>query len=196
MGGNQKSQQGNSGTKFEPRNSFVVLGHKAIDQTNGTSITQTGAVTQIAMPSQGLAYNQRVADRLKIDRIDFNFNLYGSTSNSVDVVRCVVIQEIGLSTGAPTITQVLQSAVTQAPFLYNVHKLFHVLYDHRFSITNTGDSLCRAVSIQIRPVIRDIQFTTGSTTPYSGQIYVLWLSSTANAVIANTYWRQWYVDSD
>lgn len=175
---------------------MVVLGHKALDQTNGTSFGNTGTVTQIAMPAQGLLYNQRVADRLRIACIDFNANLYGNTSNSVDVVRCIVLQEIGLSSGAPTISQVLQSVTTQAPLLYNVEKLFHILYDHSYAISNAGDSLCHVIRKRLLVPIRNIQFTSGSTTPYSGQIFVLWLSSTSNTCIANTYWRTWYVDSD
>lgn len=192
-GANSKRQ---TSIREEPRNSFVQLGHKAIDQTNGTSFTSTGTVTQISMPAQGLAYNQRVADRLKLARIDFNFNLYGNTGNSVDVVRCIVLQEVGQSTGAPTPAQILQTVVSQAPLLYNVEKLYHILHDHSYPISNAGDSLARAIRLQIKPRIKDIQFVTGTTTPYSGQIYVLWLSSTTNNVVANTYWRQWYVDSD
>lgn len=192
-----KRQKDNNTGSSEPMGSLVVLGHKAFDQVNGTSITSTGTVTSIGMPAQGLAYNQRVADRIKLDRIDFSFNLLGNSANNSDVVRCVVVQEIGASTGAPTITQILQSSASQSALLYNMNKLYDVLYDHSFSLTPNGDSFTRAIRLNLKPGIKGISFVAGSTTPYSGQIYVLWLSgNSTNAVIANTYWRLWFVDSD
>lgn len=196
MGGNQKSHNNGGVFTLEPHQALTITGHKVVDQSNGSSFGSTGTVTQITFPVQGIQYNQRIADRLKLSRIDFSFNLYGNTSNSVDAVRCIVLQEIGQSTGAPTPAQVLQTVVSQSPLLYNVDKLFHILYDRRFSISNAGDSLVHAVNVHIKPVIKDIQFVAGSTTAYSGQLYVLWLSSTSNACIANTYWRQWFIDND
>jgi hypothetical protein len=198
MGGNQKSQNKRSNFTHEPHHALSMSGHKVIDQTNGTTFGSTGTVTQIAFPGQGIAYNQRIADRLKLARIDFSFNLYGNSGNSVDSVRCIVLQEIGLTAGAPTPSQVLQSVATQSPLLYNVEKLYHILWDQRYSLSSNGDSQSRAINVHINPVVKDIQFQTGSTTAYSGQLFVLWLSaaSTTNTCIANTYWRQWFVDND
>lgn len=197
-GGNRKRLINNNRDQFEePIPTHIPFGNKMKDVTLvGTLVNTTGVTTVVDVPSQGVTYTQRVADRCYLNRLDINFNIFNNGVNTNDVLRFIVLQEIGQSTGPPIGTVFLQANTSYSPLLYNAGKLFHILLDQSIGIASNSNSSVKAMRLHVVPKIKNIQFVTGTTTPYSGQIYMYHLGSNATGMIMNLHSRLWFSDSD
>lgn len=163
----------------------------------GTNVNSTGVTTQIDLPAQGVSYIQRIADRCHLSRLDIAIDLHNNATNIDDIFRLLVVQEIGQSTGPPLGGALLQYNDTCSPLLYNAGKLFHILHDsvHPLSVNSTDQ--VKTLRFNLTPVIKNVQFVAGSTTPYSGQIYVYMVGTkSTNACFLNMHARLWFSDSD
>lgn len=199
IGGNKKGQQHSLSNFEEPQPSIHPLGCKMKDTNlTGGNVDNTGLTTVIDVPAQGVSYVQRVADRCRFVRLDLYINVFNNPANANDVFRLLVVQEIGASTGPPLGTALLQYNDSYSPLLYNAGKLYHILEDHPYTLALNSSTSVRAIRLNLMPKIREIQFITGTTTPYSGQIYVYMISSngSTNKVIFNMHARLWFTDSD
>lgn len=197
-GGNRKRLINNNRDQFEePIPTHIPFGNKMKDVTLvGTLVNTTGVTTVVDVPSQGVTYTQRVADRCYLNRLDINFNIFNNGVNTNDVLRFIVLQEIGQSTGPPIGTVFLQANTSYSPLLYNAGKLFHILLDQSIGIASNSNSSVKAMRLHVVPKIKNIQFVTGTTTPYSGQIYMYHLGSNSTGMIMNLHSRLWFSDSD
>jgi hypothetical protein len=195
MGGNQKSHQKYAHFE-EPIPRMLPLGNKAIDQTGNPVYNSVGTVVPITFPAQGTTYSTRIADRCRLTGFEYRSDIFINTSDLNNPCRIIIFQEIGLSSGTPAVTAVLQVAAVTSSLTYNAGKLFHILHDEVFMLN--VNSHFSAVYKIIKPKLRikDIQFTPTTTTPYSGQIYVLTIGGTANNPVANLYSRLWFADTD
>jgi hypothetical protein len=195
MGGNQKSHKQYAHFE-EPIPRFLPLGNKAIDQTGNPTYSSTGTVAPITFPAQGTSYSTRIADRCRLTGYEYRTDVFMSTNDVNNPCRIIIFQEIGLSSGTPAVTSVLQVAAVTSSLTYNAGKLFHILHDE--VIMFTQNSHYSAVYRIIKPKlkIKDIQFVPTTTNPYSGQIYVLTIGGTTNTPTANIYSRLWFADTD
>jgi len=190
-----KSNRRGFDLKREPRMAPFSSELKINDSPQSTLISNTGTAALINFPAQGLAFNQRVADRLRIAHLELNFqiNLVGAVN---DFCRVLIVQERGLTAAAPTAAGLLQAVTTYAPYLYNMQSLYHVLFDGLYSMPAQGDTAVHQVRTTVVPVIREIQFTPATTTAYSGQIYVFLLDGTLNNVNYNAQHRLYFEDTN
>jgi hypothetical protein len=195
MGGNQKSRQ-SRGHFEEPIPRMFPMGNKALDQTGNPNYTSTGSVMTITFPAQGTTYSTRVADRARLTGYEYRTGVFMSSSDTNNPCRIIIFQEIGLSSGSVTTASILQVSSVYSALAYNAGKLFHILHDEIFMLN--VNSHFSAVYKVIKPSLRikDIQFSPTTTTPYSGQIYVLTIGGTANLPTANIYSRLWFADTD
>lgn len=198
MGGIQKLQNRSKANFEEPKSNHVPLGSKMKDVTlSGSNVSSTGLTTVIDVPAQGVTYTQRVADRCHFNRLDINLVIHNNATNVDDSFRFLVVQEIGQSTGPPLGTALLQANTTVSPLLYNAGKLFHILQDSLIPLSSNSINQIHTLRLQLRPVIKRIQFVTGTTTPYSGQIYLYMVSTkTTNTAFVDMHARLWFSDSD
>jgi hypothetical protein len=195
MGGNQKSHQKYAHFE-EPIPRMFPMGNKAVDQTGNPAYSSSGSVVAITFPAQGTSYSTRVADRCRLTGFEYRTDVFLNSTDTNNPCRIIIFQEIGLSSGSVTTTSVLQTAGVTSALAYNAGKLFHILHDEVFMLNTNSDH--SAVYKIIKPSlrIRDIQFTPTTTTPYSGQIYVLTIGGTANLPTSNLYSRLWFADTD
>lgn len=179
----------------EPNTKSLSFENKALDQIGSFNINPTGAVTTFVLPAQGLAFNQRVADRCHIVRFDIKWNTFLTTGNN-DCNRVILVQEIGLSSAPPTITSVLATADPNSPYVYNVQKLYHILWDETYTLaTNASTSIIHR-DRECRVAIPQMNFTPATTTTYSGQMYLLAVGNVAVGQVTNYRSRIWFADTD
>ncbi len=193
-----KTAKSNQNNYHEPIPRRVPVELKCRDTTYQYTTNNTGTVGYYFLPSQGLSYNQRVADRIQFNRIDIRLraNLNGG---SEDVLRLLIFQTVGLYPVAspPSITDILQFASPQSPYNYNAGKLFHILCDHTFTLSDSGDSKIRALESNCGMSIKQVHFLSGTTEVYSGQLWYLTISNdTVNNIPISFIARVWYSDTD
>lgn len=199
MGGTQKYQNNSLGRYEEPRATVHPQGNKIKDTTLlGSNVYSLGLTTVIDVPTQGVSYTQRIADRCRFTRLDLNINIFNNPANVNDILRLIIVQEIGQSTGPPLGTNILQYNDSYSPLLYNAGKLYKILKDKTITLAANSATSVQALRYKIKPDIQEIQFVTGTTTPYSGQIYLYMVSSNGatNQMVFNMHARLWFSDSD
>jgi len=180
----------------EPIPRVFPLGNKAQDYNGIVSYTSSGMVGTITFPAQGLLYSNRVADRCRLTGFEYRTDLFINASDINNPLRIIIFQEIGMSSGVPSTNQVLQVASIISPLSYNAGKLFHILHDEVYTMTTNSEFSMRYLVIKPKLKIRDIQFVPTTTTPFSGQIYVLTIGGSTNLPTANIYTRLWFADTD
>lgn len=198
IGGNKKSQHKSSSNFEEPRTHILPGGNKIKDTNlSGTNVNSTGLTTVIDMPAQGVSFQQRIADRCHLSRLDVMIDLHNNTSNVDDLCRLLVVQEIGQTNLPPTGSSLLQYNDTNSPLLYNAGKLYHILHDSVYCLGTNSTYQVHAIRLHLNPVIKNIQFVAGSQTPYSGQCFVYMVSTKAtNTCFFTMHTRLWFSDSD
>jgi hypothetical protein len=180
----------------EPIPRLFPLGNKAIDQTGNPSYASTGSVSTITFPAQGTTYSQRVADRCRLTGYEYRTDIFLNSTDTNNPIRIIIFQEIGLSTATPTVASVLQVAAVTSSLAYNAGKLYHILHDEVMTLNQNSSHSMLYKIVKPKLKITDIQFMPTTTTPFSGQLYVLTIGGTANLPTANLYSRIWFADTD
>jgi hypothetical protein len=180
----------------EPIPRVFPLGNKASDISTTASYGTTGSIATITFPAQGTTYSTRVADRCRLTGFEYRTDLFINASDESNPLRIIIFQEIGLATATPTVSSVLQVASVISPLAYNAGKLYHILHDEVYPLCINSDISMRYLILKPKLSIRDIQFMPTTTTPFSGQLYVLTIGGTGNSPVANAYSRLWFADTD
>lgn len=177
----------------EPIPRIIAPEIKCTDTAINSTISNTGTISTISLPSQGLAFNQRTGDRMSIRGFDFSM---AYTASASDYVRIIVFQEKGLASATPTASSILQTVQIAAPVLYNAREQYHILSDELFTMVTGTTSVIRTHRTGLDVPIKDIHFQAASTTTYSGQIWMLALTNTNLSVNETGYLRVWFEDSN
>ncbi len=179
----------------DPIGRIVPAEIKFTDFGTNAIVTNTGTIFTLTMPAQGTSSNQRVGDRLHILKLDMQMYLTLATANS-DVVRIIFFQEKGLASTTPTASSILQSVTPTSQLLYNARDLYHILYDELFGVCVNSSTSIRVVRTGLKIPIKDIHFVSGSTTPFSGQIWALALTSSVSSITMAGSHRLYFEDGN
>ncbi len=196
-GGNGKSENNKMvySRIHEPIGRYIAPEVKFLDFTQATSVSNTGSIGLCTFPAQGVTQSQRVGDRLWINKLDLSYTLQLSGATN-DFCRYIVFQEKGLSSATPTAASILEQVVPVSPIKYNARDFYHILHDEFYSLVNNSSSAFRAIRTGVKVPIRDIHFTAGTTTPYSGQIWTLLISNGLNTVTQTAIHRFWFEEAN
>ncbi len=158
------------------------------------AILNTGTVTAFSNPQQGSTSVQRIADRCYVQDLEISANWQVSTSGQPDVVRWIILQEIGASVSPPAVTDVLQSSSPISPYLYNVRDLYHILHDELIPVAPNADisSVVRRFGLKLREP--DFRFVAGTSNLYSGQVYSIMICYNSGNVYCGQNNRFWFCD--
>ncbi len=161
-----------------------------------TSVSNAGTITTFSNPQQGNSSIQRVADRCYIQDIELTAQWSVPNTGQADLLRWIIVQEIGASVSPPTATDILQAASPISPYLYNVRDLYHVLHDELIPLGANSDiqSVYRRFGVKAR--IPDLKFVAGTSNLYSGQIFMLQITYNNTNVYTTHYHRIWFCDKN
>ncbi len=196
-GGNGKSESNKTvySRIHEPMGRILAPEVKFTDFVQANSSSATGVISLCTFPAQGVAQNQRVGDRLWINKLDLSYTLQLSGATN-DFCRYIVFQEKGLSSATPTAASILEQVAPVSPVKYNARDQYHILHDEFYSLVNSSHSAFQPIRTGCKVPIRDIHFTSGSTTPYSGQIWTLLITNGLNTVAFTAIHRLWFEESN
>ncbi len=164
-----------------------------------TALTVTnsaaGSVSQITLPTQGVGSTNRIGDRAKILKFELLGSHYNLGSANSDMIRFIMFQAKGRSS-TPAVTDVLTSAASYAPYVYNAREQFDIIFDQLISVCPGSDSSLVPIKQGYAPLISDLKFVTGSNSVYNGETYIMLVSS-LNATTASVMnVRTWFEDSN
>ncbi len=181
----------------DPVPKFTGAELKFKDQIFTNAPTPAGTWLTVDLPSQGVASNNRVGDRAHLQCLEVRSQVYNAstTASSGDILRMIILQEKGKTAGAPATTDVLASAVNFSPYSYNARELYEVLYDESIPISYQWQT-SQVRTLSLKPRIPALRFLSGTSTAYSGQIYILLICANVGSLGSNIAIRQWFEDSN
>jgi len=144
--------------------------------TGTQNIIPNGSVVPILFPIQGIASNERLADAIFLKEIQMNY--FVQYTGSIDVVRVIVFQTLGLNpTGIPPATaDILEIVALDSPYILGGETSFRFLYDKCHRIDNSTSQISQ-FKTKLKPAMSNIRFVAGTIQAYSGQTWVCYLNA-------------------
>jgi hypothetical protein len=154
----------------------------------------TGTLVNSVMPSQGTTNGERESDSLSLELIEARVVVTNEQASigfdNVDIVRIVCVQAKASTiltvsySSAPT-TGIFDnglSTIVDMTSMVNINaknETFHVLYDRSYPVNFGSTSASHVFDLKIKPKIKKINFTPGTTTSLCGGVF--WIAFTANS---------------
>jgi hypothetical protein len=124
---------------------LINIEEKALDTVQGSqTFDTTGNVYSLSTVAQGLDYNTRVGDSIRMQNIEVRWRVYKNSAASQTIFRVIMFRDLDGYGTAPTTADVLQAvgaatAPTTPPDFLN-RKRFAIVRDEFHTLNNTGDS--------------------------------------------------------
>jgi len=157
---------------------LINIETKILDTSNGANISNTGTVSTISTIVQGLDYNQRVGDSIKMQNIYIAYRWQIGASATKTFVRTILFRDLDNYGTLPTVANVLESVDVLSPKKYLNADRFSVLYDEVETLSSVSETL--TVSRYSTPHEGHIKYlgtTAADASNGKGSVYLLFLSS-------------------
>lgn len=161
--------------------------------------TWNGVIVNLFAPAQGTADNQRLGDKVGIERISFRMN-GGMSAGGANQVRVMIIRDKTNSIGT-TVNRVLDNAAlatanaAQGPLEEDYRKNFEVHYDRTFMLDAVTNYQFQLKFNKTFKKPKTVIFDTNTTTVNKGQFKLLIISDLLAPNVGLDYWsRIWYSD--
>lgn len=175
---------------------LINIETKVLDTQNGANIPNTGTVSPISTLVQGLDYNQRVGDSLKMQRIECRYRWQINTSAVKTFVRVLLVRDLDGYGTTPAVTDILESADVIAPVKFLNKDRFSILYDDIETLQIVNES--SSVGVYVTPHEGHIKYlgtTAAAASNGKGSMYLIFVSSEAtNTPRVDFYTRIYYTD--
>ena len=117
-----------------------IIGVNSASATFNTS----GTLYSLSTVGQGLDYNERVGNSIKLQSIDVRYRIFMNTSSGNTVVRVIILRDLDGYGTAPAISDILQDGVgtATAPLAeidFLNRKRFSILYDYTDTLSPQGE---------------------------------------------------------
>jgi hypothetical protein len=176
---------------------LINIETKIFDTASASSPDNAGTVIPLNLIAQGVDFQNRVGDSLKMQKLEFNFRItIGSGTKTF--VRMMVLRDLDNQGATPAVTDILQSADILAPKKYLNQDRFSVLVDEISSLNSV--SIPNQVSEYDMAHEGHIKFlgnTAAAASMGKGSLFLLLLSneSAVNAPSVG-YWSRIYFTDD
>ena len=146
---------------------LINIEEKALDFSQGSfAFDTTGTVVAVSQIVQGLDFNNRVGDSLKMQQIQFRYRVFRGGGATTSIVRVMLIRDLDCQGALPTTANILANVgsaqAPTSPLNWLNRKRFAILYDNLTAVTST-----------------DIGFTDSISMAHEG--HILYLGTAANA---------------
>lgn len=185
-----------------------MLALKVLKYVDTNILAQNSAITVgvqdlISAISQGVGQGQRVGDTVRLQRMEFRYNVTSANADIFNIVRfAFFVWNPNTGSTVPTGASIFSSTTTQGmytPFNYEQRREYAVLLELYFNMTGTAASPCdnsqymqsRTLNLQGRKAQYNLGVTTGT-----GHLYFTNYSDSAIAPfpVYNLVTRIWYYD--
>jgi len=143
-----------------------------------TTFSNVGTIVPISEIAQGLDYNTRVGDSIKIQKIIVNVRLLMAAAATQTFARVVMFRDLQNTGTAPTVANLLQTTDTCSPVNFLFHDRFTILWDELVPLCISGDQ--NAVLRFDRPHgghVKYLGITAAAASDGQGSIYLLFISN-------------------
>jgi hypothetical protein len=93
---------------------------------------------------QGLDYQNRVGDSIKLQNISLNYRVFKNASATSTVVRILLVRDLDCAGATPAVSDILQtvgsSTAPLTPYDWLNRKRFSILHDRLVVVNSTGNS--------------------------------------------------------
>lgn len=156
---------------------------KFVDTRFALGITSSGLIQRWTPPSQGTTTYTRVADQICVEKIEVRFVCeYGDAIGNP--IRAVLMQTTGGFIPA-TLANLFNwggtgsEDVTSDYLPYIRGKQIRVLWDSLFSVVPNANTALKCEHLVLKPKLKMIDFTPGSTTCTNGDLFWVFISDSA-----------------
>lgn len=174
---------------------------KVLDASFGsTAIDQAGTIQCVSQIAQGLNYNDRIGDSIKLQHIRYSGYFQASAAALSSALRVIVFRDLFQQGGVPIPSQILQNVgapdVINQPRNWLLKDRFSVLYDEVFNLSNAGDSsFTCTLEIPHEGHVKYIGTTSTAASNGFGSVYVMYVSTeTTNKPFAQHFTRLTFTD--
>lgn len=142
------------------------------------AIDTSGAVNCISQFAQGLDYNNRVGDSIKLQRISFSARFSTGTTGTKTFIRTMLVRDLDGYGTLPTVANVLQQVDVLSEKNYLNTERFSVLYDELEAINSvsTPNTVVRVI-MPHEGHIKYLGTTAAAASNGKGSLYILTISN-------------------
>jgi len=175
---------------------LINIETKIAEATGTSSIDTAGAVTSMSLIAQGLDYQNRIGDSIKLQRIEFRVRWTVGTGTGT-FIRTLLVRDLDNYGTKPTLGDVLQTVSVLSPKDYLNADRFSILYDELGTL-NQSDA--NSVSMYNEPHEGHVKYlgtTAADASNGKGSLYMMFLSNEAAGATAPTvvlHTRIYYTD--
>jgi hypothetical protein len=180
---NKNSKDNEKVTKKQVRDMFKTFSTRTIPKlfttvVNNASVTSAfvGPIQQIS-PNAGVGPYNRVSDSIRIRYVDHRMVMYaGDVQN---VIRIIAIQM--KATSVLSVNDLMFSGPSGSRDILSFinpysEKQFHLLFDKSFVLASGGSNSAVYLNFRVIPKIKTWDYSSGTNTINSGQIYYYFVS--------------------
>jgi hypothetical protein len=163
---------------------LINIEEKILDTSSASYVFDTtGNVTPMSLIAQGLDYNNRVGDSLKMQSLQLRYRVFRGGSATTSVVRIMLIRDLDCQGATPTTAQILSAVGTSqaptSPLNWLNRKRFAVLYDNLTTVTSTDIGFTDSISMAHEGHILFLGTTAAAASQGKGSLFVLAISDEA-----------------
>ncbi len=157
---------------------LINIETKIIDTTlSPSSIDNSGTIVSLTSVAQGLDYNNRIGDSIKLQRIQIRSKILMNTTSTGSVMRVILFRDLYQNGTAPTFTNLLGGAGTLNPINWLLKDRFAILADELLFLSPNGqDGAVSEIDLQHEGHVKYIGTSSSSGSNGFGSVYLAALS--------------------
>lgn len=175
---------------------LINIETKIAEATGTSSIDTAGAVTSISLIAQGLDYQNRIGDSIKLQRIEFRVRWTVGTGTA-SFIRTLLVRDLDNYGTKPALGDVLQTVSVLSPKDYLNADRFSILYDELGTLNQSDANSVSTFDMAHEGHVKYLGTTAADASSGKGSLYLMFLSSEtagANAPTVVLHSRLYYTD--
>lgn len=175
---------------------LINIETKIAEATGSAAIDTSGTVSSLSLIAQGLDYQNRIGDSIKLQRIEFRLRWQVGTGVAT-YVRTLLVRDLDNYGTKPTLGDVLQTVSILSPKDYLNADRFSILYDELGTLNQSDTNSVSTFEMAHEGHIKYLGTTAADASNGKGSLYLMFLSNEAagaNAPTVTLHTRIYYTD--
>lgn len=164
---------------------LINIEYKILDTSvNSTAFTDTGSIVPLSTIVQGLDYNNRIGDSIKMQSIEFRCRVNVNASTTTTSIRVILFRDFDGYGTLPTVADIMEvssgTASVRCPKKFLNKDRFTFLLDEYFTLSPASDySTTVRYAMPHDGHIKYLGTTAANSSNGKGTLYALFLSDEA-----------------
>lgn len=165
---------------------LINIEEKVLDTNQSSFAFDTnGTVVPCSLIVQGLDFNNRIGDSIKMQNIQFRYRVFRGIGATTSVVRIMLVRDLDCQGATPTVGSIIENGTLgtaqapTSPIRFLNRKRFAVLYDNLTVVTTTDIGFSDTISMAHEGHILFLGTTAAAASQGKGSLFVLVVSDEA-----------------